>query len=141
MTRGPENTDSLRQLPVAELVKQLSEEVTRLVRQELELARTEMTEKGRRAGLGLGELGAAGAVGLYALGALTLCFIAALALVMPLWGAALIVAAVYAVVAAVLGLTGRQQIERSLPAKPEQAIESVKEDIEWAKTQTRSDKR
>ncbi|HET7877031.1 MAG TPA: phage holin family protein [Methylomirabilota bacterium] len=126
---------------MAELVKQLSEEVTRLVRQELELARTEMTEKGRRAGLGLGELGAAGAVGLYALGALTLCFIAALALVMPLWGAALIVAAVYAVVAAVLGLTGRQQIERSLPAKPEQAIESVKEDIEWAKTQTRSDKR
>src|ERR1700694_4791751 len=81
----------LRNLPLGELVKQLAEETSMLVRQELELAKTEMTQKGKRAGVGLGELGGAGLVALYALGALTACFIAALALLVPVWGAALIV--------------------------------------------------
>ena len=123
----------LRQLPAGELVKQLAEETSALVRKEIELARAEMTQKGKQAGIGLGELGAGGIVALYALGALTACFIAALALAMPVWLAALIVAVVYAIIAGVLALIGRRQLQQSLPPTPERTQQTVKEDIEWAK--------
>jgi tetrahydromethanopterin S-methyltransferase subunit C len=129
----------LRGLPAGELVKELADEVSGLVKAELELARAELTEKGKRAGIGIGELGAAGLVGLYALGALTACFIAALAaLGAPVWAAALIVAIVYAVIALVLYLVGRQQLQRGLPPTPERTQQTIKEDIEWAKTRTPS---
>ena len=129
----PEDAD-LRRVPTGELVKQLAEEVSGLVRAEIELAKAEVTAKGKRAGIGLGELGAAGIVTLYALGALTACFIAALALAMPVWTAALIVAVAYGVVAAVLYFVGRRQLERGLPPTPERTQRTVKEDIEWAKS-------
>ena len=134
----PEDPADLRRLPTGELVKELAEEVSNLVRAELELARAELTAKGKRAGIGLGELGAAGIVALYALGALTACFIAALALAMPVWAAALIVTIVYAIIAAVLALIGRQQLQRGLPPTPERTQRTIKEDIEWAKTRTPS---
>src|SRR5918911_1924579 len=108
----PEDADLLR-VPTGELVKQLAEEVSGLVRAEIQLARAEVTAKGKRAGIGLGELGAAGIVALYALGALTACFIAALALAMPVWLAALIVAIVYGIIAGVLALIGRRQLKES----------------------------
>jgi hypothetical protein len=133
MAQVPQDPD-LRQLPAAELVKQLAEETSLLVRKELELARAEMTQKGKKAGIGLGELGGAGIVALYALGALTACFIAALALAMPVWLAALIVAVVYGIIAGVLALIGRRQLQQSLPPTPERTQQTVKEDIEWAKT-------
>ena len=128
----------LRQLPTGEIVKELAEEVSNLVRAELDLARAELTEKGKRAGIGIGELGAAGLVALYALGALTACIIAALALAMPVWTAALIVAVVYGIIALVLYLVGRQQLEKGLPPTPERTQQTIKEDIEWAKTRTPS---
>jgi Flp pilus assembly protein TadB len=129
----------LRALPAGELVKQLADEVSGLVRAEIELARTELTEKGKRAGIGLGELGAAGIVALYALGALTACFIAGLAaLGLPVWVSALIVAVVYGIIAAVLYFIGRQQLERGVPPTPERTQKTIKEDIEWAKTRTPS---
>jgi Flp pilus assembly protein TadB len=129
----------LRGLPAGELVKQLADEVSGLVRAEIELARTELTEKGKRAGIGLGELGAAGVVALYALGALTACFIAGLAaLGLPVWVSALIVAVVYAIIAAILYFVGRQQLERGVPPTPERTQKTIKEDIEWAKTRTPS---
>ena len=134
----PEDPADLRRLPTGELVKELAEEVSNLVRAELELARAEITAKGKRAGIGLGELGAAGIVALYALGALTACFIAALALAMPVWLAALIVAVVYGIIAGVLYFVGRQQLERGLPPTPERTQRTIKEDIEWAKTRTPS---
>ena len=81
---------------VSELMRELSEQTTTLVRQELELAKLEMAEKGKRAGLGVGMFGGAGVVGLYAVGALTACLVLALATAMEAWLAALIVAAVYA---------------------------------------------
>src|SRR6202011_6262498 len=110
-----------------------------LVVDELELARAEITEKGKRAGIGIGELGAAGLAVLYALGALTACLIAALAaLGTPVWAAALIVAIVYGIVALVLYLVGRQQLQRGLPPTPERTQQTIKEDIEWAKTRTPS---
>ena len=129
----------LRGLPAGELVKQLADEVSGLVRAEIELARAELTEKGKRAGIGLGELGAAGIVALYALGALTACFIAGLAaLGLPVWVSALIVAIVYGIIAAVLYFIGRQQLEQGIPPTPERTQKTIKEDIEWAKTRTPS---
>lgn len=130
--------EALRRLPTAELVKQLAEETSTLVREEMELARAEMTVKAKRAGTGLGELGSAGILGLYALGALTAGIIAALSHVVPVWEAALIVAAVYTLGAGVLALIGRRQLSRAAPATPERTKKTIEEDIEWAKTQRQS---
>jgi Putative Actinobacterial Holin-X, holin superfamily III len=131
----------LRERPVGELLKQLSEETTRLVHQELELAKAELTQKGRQAGLGAGLFGAAGAIALLAAAALTTCFILLLDMAMPAWLATLVVAVVYAGVAAVLASRGRDRVKRAVPPVPEQTIETVKEDVQWAKNQTRSVKR
>ena len=136
---GPDQGD-LRERPLGELLKQLSEETTRLVRQELELAKAELTQKGKQAGAGAGLFGTAGAIGLAALGALTACFILALDAVMPAWLAALIVAVVYGIIAFVLVKQGQARLKQATPAVPEQTIETVKEDVEWAKTQMRPDK-
>jgi uncharacterized membrane protein YqjE len=135
----PQN--DLRERPVGELLKELSNQTTTLVRQELELAKAEMAEKGKQAGLGAGMFGGAGLVGLLALGALTTCVIAALATAMELWLAALIVAVVYAAIAGALALAGRKKTQQATPPAPEQAIESTKEDIQWAKNHARSARR
>jgi uncharacterized membrane protein YqjE len=132
--------EDLRDRSLGELLKQLSEQTTRLVHQELELAKAELTQKGKQAGMGAGMFGGAGALGLAALGALTACFILALDAVMPAWLAALIVAVVYGIIAFVLVKQGQARIKRATPAVPEQTIETVKEDVEWAKTQMRSEK-
>jgi hypothetical protein len=136
MAQIPRDPD-LRQLPMGELVKQLAEETSTLVRQEIELARAEVTQKGKRAGLGLGELGGAGIVALYAVGALTACLIAALALFVPVWLAALIVAVVYGIIAGVLAMIGRRQLQQSNPTNLERTERTIKEDVEWAKNQKR----
>ena len=136
---GPDQAD-LRERPLGELLKQLSEETTRLVHQELELAKAELAQKGRQAGLGAGLFGAAGAIGFLALAALTTCFILALDAAMPAWLAALLVAVVYGGLAAVLAVRGRAKVRQATPPLPEQTIETVKEDVQWAKTQMRSDK-
>jgi uncharacterized membrane protein YqjE len=130
--------DELRDRPVAELLKELSTQTTTLVRQELELAKAEMAEKGKQAGLGASMFGGAGLFGVLALAALTTCVIAALATGMDVWLAALIVAVVYAGVAGVLALLGRQKTREAIPPAPEQAIESTKEDVQWAKSRARS---
>jgi MFS family permease len=121
-------------VPMAELVKQLSDHTSRLARQEVELAKAELAVKGKRAGIGAGMFGGAGAVGFYALGALTAAAILGLATAMSAWLAALIVAAVLGVVAGVLALQGRAKVRQATPPVPEQATESVKEDVQWAKT-------
>jgi uncharacterized membrane protein YqjE len=137
-SRSPGEAD-LRGEGVAELVKRLAAETSTLVHQEIELAKAELTEKGRIAGKGAAMFGGAGVAGLLALGALTACLIAVLATAVDhVWLAALIVAVVYGAVAAVLALRGRNQVQAATPVVPEQTIESVKEDVEWAKTRTRS---
>jgi uncharacterized membrane protein YqjE len=133
-------SDDLRDRSLGELLKQLSQETTRLVHQELELAKAELQQKGKQAGMGAGMFGGAGAIGLAALGALTACFILALNAVMPAWLAALIVAVVYGIIAFVLVKQGQARMKRAVPPVPEQTIETVKEDVEWAKTQMRSDR-
>ena len=132
---------NLQDRPVGELLKELSNQTSTLVRKELELAKAEMTEKGKKAGLGVGMFGGAGIFGFLALGALTACLIAALATGMDVWLAALIVTAAYAAIAAVLGLMGRSKTQEATPPAPEQAIESTKEDVQWAKSQAKSAKR
>jgi hypothetical protein len=136
---GPGDGD-LRERSIGELIRQLPEQTTRLVHQELELAKAELTQKGRRAGAGVGLFGAAGAIGLLAVAALTTCFTLALDAVMPAWLAALIVAVVYGIIAFVLVKQGQARMKRATPPVPEQTIETLKEDVQWAKTQTRSDK-
>jgi hypothetical protein len=131
----------LRERPIPELLKELSTQTTALVRQELELAKAEMTEKGKQAGLGAGMFGGAGVSGLLALGALTASVIAALATAMDVWIAALIVALVWAAVAGALALLGKKKTQEAAPPAPEQAIESAKEDVQWAKNQARSARR
>jgi hypothetical protein len=133
-------SDDLRDRSLGELLKQLSQETTQLVHQELELAKAELSQKGKQAGAGAGMFGGAGAIGLAALGALTACFILALNAIMPAWLAALIVAVVYGIVAFVLVKQGQAKIKQATPPVPEQTIETVKEDVEWAKTQMRSDR-
>ena len=127
-----------RDQSVGELVKDLATETSTLVRQEIDLAKAEMTERGKRAGKGAGMIAGAAIVGLLAAGALTTCLIAALDQAMATWLAALIVTVVYAAVAGALAVIGRKQIQEATPPVPEQAIDSVKEDVQWAKTRTRS---
>jgi uncharacterized membrane protein YqjE len=112
-----------------ELVTRLSTQISGLVRAELQLAKAELAEKGKRAGVGAGLAGAAGVLALYGLGAIVAAVIAALALFLPVWAAALIVAILIFIVAGVLGLLGKNQIQRATPPVPENAVESVKRDV------------
>lgn len=131
----------LKDRPIAELMRELADETTTLVRQELELAKAEMTQKGKQAGLGMGMFGASGIVGLFALGAVTASFIAALALTMPVWTAALTVAVAYAVIAGIVALVAKARLREATPPTPEQTVQTVKEDVEWVKTQAKSGRR
>jgi uncharacterized membrane protein YqjE len=133
-----DHNNNLREHGTGELLKELSDHTTTLVRQEIELAKAELGEKGKKAGLGAGMFGGAGLFGIFALAALTTCIIVALDSAMPLWLAALIVAVVYGAIAAVLALQGRNKVQEAGPPVPEQASESVKEDVQWAKTQAKS---
>jgi uncharacterized membrane protein YqjE len=137
---GNRNND-LRGHGTGELLRELSDHTTTLVRKEIELAKAELGEKGKKAGRGAGMFGGAGLFGVLAFGALTTCIIVALDSAMELWLAALIVAVVYGGVAAVLALQGREKVQEAGPPVPEQATESVKEDVQWAKTQARSGRR
>jgi len=120
------------------LLKQLATETSTLVRQELELAKAEMREKGRKAGPGLGMLGGAGVVALLAAGSLTAFLILVLDEAMEAWLAALIVTVVYAAVAGLLYVRGKDRVEDAGSPAPRQTIDTLKEDVEWAKHPTRS---
>jgi len=126
---------------VADLAKQLSEQTTRLVRQEVELAKAELSVKGKQAGIGAGMFGGAALLGIFALACLTTAIIAALSLAMDAWIAALIVAVVYAAGAGVAALMGKNKVNEALPPVPEDSVESVKEDVQWTKTRAQQGRR
>jgi hypothetical protein len=139
--------ENLRQRSTLQLVKDLAAQATSLLHQEVELVKVELTEnvelakaemvdKGRRAGVGVAALAAAGVAALLALGALTAFLILALDGVMPNWAAALCVTALWALAAVPLGLYGRKKIEEVGTPVPERTIESLKEDVAWLKNQT-----
>ena len=125
MAENPQRTDK----PVGELLQQASQQTATLVRQEIRLAQLEIKEKGRHAGIGAGLLGGGGVMALLGLGALVTAAIAALSLVAPVWAAAVTVAVILFAVAGVLALTGKQQVDRAQPPKPEQAIDSAQRDV------------
>ncbi|MEY2513381.1 MAG: hypothetical protein QOJ89_739 [bacterium] len=126
---------------IAELTKQLSEQTKTLVRQEVELAKAELGEKGKRAGIGAGMFGGAGLFGLFAFATLTACFVLALAEAMAPWLAALVVTVVYGAIAGVLALSGKKQVQEAAPAVPEQTVETVKEDVAWTKQRAQAGRR
>jgi uncharacterized membrane protein YqjE len=127
-----------RERPTAELLKEFSDQATTLLRKEIALAKVEVSEKGKRAAIGAGMFGGTGVFGLYAFGALTAAAILALATAMAPWLAALIVAVVYGVIAGLLALRGKAQVQRAAPPVPEQAVVSTKEDLEWVKTKAKN---
>lgn len=122
---------------MADLVRQASEQTAALVRQEIRLAQVELREKGKQAGLGAGLFGGGGLLALYGLGALVFAAILALALAVPAWAAALIVAALLFTVAGVMALTGKKQIDQATPPVPEQAIASTRRDVDEVKQRGR----
>jgi uncharacterized membrane protein YqjE len=131
----------LRERPLGELVKQLADQTSTLVRQEVELAKAEVAQKGAQAGKGAGLIGAGALVGLLGAGALTAFLIMLLDGVLANWLSALIVGVVFVALAAVLALQGRNRIRAAAPPVPEQTVETVKEDVEWAKTRAGSAQR
>jgi Putative Actinobacterial Holin-X, holin superfamily III len=141
VTEHDRSPAALAELSVPELMRQLSEQTATLVRQELELAKAELTVKGKRVGIGAGMFGAAGVFGLYALGAFTAAVILALSLAMSGWLAALIVTAVYGAVAGALALSGKSNVQRGVPPVPEQTVETVREDVEMAKQRAQEGRR
>src|SRR4051812_32789043 len=118
---------TLQDRSTSDLVHQLSDAATRLVRSEVELAKAELAEKGKQAGIGAGMFGGAGLFGFFAFAALPTAAIAALATAVPTWAAALIVAAVYLAIAGIAALLGKGRVQKAGPPVPEETIETVKE--------------
>jgi hypothetical protein len=135
------STPDQRDTSTSELVKQLSDQTSRLVRQELELLKAELSIKGKQAGAGAGLFGGAGVFALFAFGALTAAAIAALATAMATWLAALIIAVIWAAIAGIAALTGKKKVEQALPPVPQDSVESVKEDVQWTKTRAQQGRR
>ncbi len=119
----------LAERSTAELVKLASEQMSRLVRDELRLAQAELSRKGKHAGIGVGLFGGAGVVALYGVAALGATLVVVLDLVMPLWLATLIVAVLLLAIAGVMALIGRNQVKQAAPPMPEGTVDSVKKDI------------
>lgn len=130
--------DDLREHGVGELVKELSSQVSTLVRQEVELAKAEAAEKGKKAGAGVGMFGGAAIAGLATVGSLTAFLILAIALAIPTWASALLVTVLWAAITGVLALQGRNKLKQMGKPVPEKTVETVKEDVQWLKDPTRS---
>ncbi len=133
-----QNENQLRDRPLGEVAKNLTSDVSLLVRQEIELAKAEMAQKARTAAPGIGMFGGAGIVALCAAGALTAFAVLVFSIFLPEWAAALIVGAVLAALAAVLVRQGKERVADAGKPIPEQTIETVKEDVEWTKTRASS---
>lgn len=131
LERGPARP--LSEQSTAELVQRASEQISLLVRDELALAKAELAEKGKHAGVGIGLFGGAGAFALYGLGALIATGILALALVLPAWLAALIVTVVLFICAGIMALVGKRQVKQAVPPVPQAAATGLKADVDMVK--------
>jgi hypothetical protein len=127
-------TADLRERSLGELFGRLSEQAAAMARLEVRLAKAEMVQKGRLAGRGAALVAAGVLVALGAFGAVTATLIMALSEGMDGWLAGLIVTVVYGLIAATLALSGRRRIAEASPPVPEQTVETMKEDVQWAKT-------
>lgn len=131
-------SEELREESFGELISGLTKDLSHLVKQEIQLAKVEMTAKGKELGKAIGMLVGAGIFALLMMIALTMFLIIVLDGFLELWIAALIVTILWGVVAAVLASMGRKQLKEATPLTPEQTVETVKEDVQWAKNPTRS---
>ncbi|MEU8262130.1 phage holin family protein [Micromonospora sp. NPDC048999] len=125
----------------AELVQRATEQVTRLVRDELALARAELARKGKHAGIGIGLLGGGGMMAFFGAGAMVATVILVLALVLPAWAAALIVSGALFLLAGILALVGKQQLSRAVPPLPESTVRSVRADLDTVAAAVRDGRR
>jgi VIT1/CCC1 family predicted Fe2+/Mn2+ transporter len=133
-------TEDLREQPVGDLVKQLADQTSTLVKQELDLAKAEVSQQAREAGKGVGLIVSGAVVALLGAGALVAFLVMLLDGALANWLAALIVGVVLVALAAALALVGRNRLRRATPPA-QQTVETVKEDVQWAKTQPRSAQR
>ena len=137
MTAG--NGDpGLRDQSTGDLVKQLSEQATTLVRKEVDLAKAELSQKGKQAGIGAGMFGTAGLFGVIGFAVITAALILLLDDAVTDWVAALIVGGVYLAIAGIAAVMGRDRVREATPVAPEQTVETLKEDVAWAKSQAKS---
>ena len=116
-----------------ELVRELSELVPRLVRDELKLAQVETARKGKQMGIGAGAFAGSGVIALYAVGCLLACAIIAISGVVAAWLAALIVGAALLAVSGIAALVGKSRLRKGTPPVPKEAIGSVQADVHEVK--------
>jgi membrane protein len=131
-------TDAPRDPSTRELVQDLSRQTSTLIRQEMRLAQVELAEKGRHAGKGAGMFGGAGVVALYGVGALIAAAVLGLATVIEPWIAAAAIGAALLLIAGILALTGKKELDEMGPPKPEQTIDSVQRDVQTVKERAKS---
>lgn len=127
------NSRPVTEQSTAELVQRASEQISRLVRDEIALAKAELSEKGKHAGIGIGLFGGGGVLALYGTGAAVATLIIVFHLFLPLWLAALIITAACFLLAGVMAMIGRSQVKKAVPPEPKAAIESVKADVDEVK--------
>jgi hypothetical protein len=127
------NSRPVSEQSTTELVQRASEQISRLVRDEIALAKAELSEKGKHAGIGIGLFGGGGVLALYGTGAAVATLIIVFDLFLPLWLAALIVTVACFLVAGILALIGRSQVKKAVPPEPKAALESVKADVDEVK--------
>jgi uncharacterized membrane protein YqjE len=118
---------------LGQLTGELSQQVSRLVRDEIRLAQVEMKDKGKRLGRGAGLMGAGGLIALFGVGCLVAAAVLGLDLAWPTWLSAIVIGAILLIIAAIVGATGRKQMREGTPPMPREAMESTKEDIEALK--------
>lgn len=119
--------------PLGAVVHRLTEQVPELVRSEVRLAQAELTQKGKRAGIGLGAFGAAGLLAFLGLATLVATAVLALDLALPAWAAALVVAGALLLMAGFAALVGRKEVQQAVPPAPERAVAGLKQDVETIK--------
>ncbi|PRY11487.1 phage holin family protein [Kineococcus rhizosphaerae] len=128
-TAGPTRSDE----SVGQLLSQLTEQVSHLVRDEVQLAKIDLTEKGKKAGVGIGMFSGAGLLAFFGVGALVTTAIIGLSHAVTAWLAALIVAVVLFAIAAVLALMGKKEVQQATPVVPKDAVEGLKQDVQTVK--------
>ena len=132
-TSGDGRLSGTPEKSTGELIKLMSEQVSTLVRDEMKLAQLEMTRKGKQAGIGAGMMGGGGVIALYGVGCLIACVIIAISRELAPWLSALIVGAALLIVAGIVALAGKARLSKATPPVPQEAVQSVKADVEEIK--------
>ncbi len=136
-TTGTTGPSGAPERSTGDLVKQMSEQVSTLVRDELKLAQLEMTRKGKQAGIGVGMFGGSAIIALYGLGCLIACAVIGISRVLAPWLSALVVGVALLAVAGIAALVGKSRLQKATPPVPQEAVHSVKADVEEIKERTR----